>query len=91
MMAEDYMQMGMARVEKIDLPEPYKLEKSLSKKILVIGGGITGMSAALDAAKTGYAVTIVEKRAELGGHATQLAQTAAHTGPLRRADSANGG
>jgi quinone-modifying oxidoreductase subunit QmoB len=27
----------------------------------VIGGGITGMSAAIDAAKAGYDVTIVEK------------------------------
>jgi quinone-modifying oxidoreductase subunit QmoB len=53
--------MGMIRVEKIDLPEPYKVE-NLSRKILVLGGGITGMSAAIDAAKTGYDVTIVEKR-----------------------------
>jgi quinone-modifying oxidoreductase subunit QmoB len=60
MMAEDYIKMGMARVEKITLPEPYLLE-NLSKKILVIGGGITGMSAAIDAAKAGFDVTIVEK------------------------------
>jgi quinone-modifying oxidoreductase, subunit QmoB len=71
MLAEDYVKMGMARVEKVDLPEPYLLE-SLSKKILVIGGGITGMTAALDAAKTGYEVTIVEKEAALGGYATSL-------------------
>ena len=37
--------------------------------VLVIGGGITGMSAALDAAKAGYEVTIVEKTPSLGGHA----------------------
>ncbi|MDP4726185.1 MAG: FAD-dependent oxidoreductase, partial [Desulfobacterales bacterium] len=35
----------------------------------VIGGGITGLSAALDAANAGYEVTIVEKENELGGHA----------------------
>lgn len=68
MLAEDYLRMGMARVEKVDLPEAYLLEE-LSKKILVIGGGITGLSAALDAAGVGYDVTIVEKTAELGGHA----------------------
>ncbi len=68
MMAEDYLRMGMARVQKVTLPEPFKLEK-ISEKILVIGGGITGMSAALDAAKAGYAVTIVEKEAQLGGAA----------------------
>nr|MBL0715473.1 heterodisulfide reductase subunit A [Desulfobacterales bacterium] len=37
MMAEDYLRMGMARVEKVDLPEPYLLE-TLSRRILVIGG-----------------------------------------------------
>ena len=66
MMAEDYLKMGMARVEKVDLPEPYKLE-NFSDKILVIGGGVTGMSAALDAANAGYAVTLIEKEAQLGG------------------------
>ncbi len=68
MMAEDYLRMGLARVQKVTLPEPFKLEK-MSEKILVIGGGITGLSAALDAAKAGYAVTIVEKEAQLGGAA----------------------
>ncbi|MBI9081948.1 MAG: FAD-dependent oxidoreductase [Desulfobacterales bacterium] len=69
MMAEDYIKMGMARVEKVTVPEPQLLD-SISRKILVIGGGVTGMSAALDAAKTGYEVTIVEKASALGGHAT---------------------
>ena len=68
MMAEDYLRMSMARVEKVNLPEPYKLE-NFSDRILVIGGGITGMSAALDASKAGYAVTIVEKEDQLGGMA----------------------
>jgi len=68
MLAEDYMRMGMARVEKVTLPEPYQLD-TMSKRILVIGGGITGISAAIDAAKTGYDVTLVEKEATLGGQA----------------------
>ncbi|MBW2238013.1 MAG: CoB--CoM heterodisulfide reductase iron-sulfur subunit A family protein, partial [Deltaproteobacteria bacterium] len=71
MLAEDYLKMGMAKVAKIDLPEPYQLE-TLSKKILVIGGGITGISAALDAAKTGYEVTIVEKESSIGGYAAKI-------------------
>ena len=69
MMAEDYLRMGMARVEKVKLPEPYELE-TFTRKILVIGGGITGISAAIDAAKAGYEVTIVEKEAQLGGQAS---------------------
>ncbi len=71
MMAEDYVKMGMARVEKIKLPEPFKLD-NYSNNILVIGGGVTGMSAALDVAKAGYSVTIVEKEAALGGYAAKL-------------------
>ncbi len=77
LLAEDYLKMGMVKVGKIDLPEPYEME-TLSRKILVIGGGITGMAAALDAAKTGYEVTIVEKEGHLGGKAGGLAPTTPH-------------
>ena len=73
MLAEDYLKMGMVKVEKIDLPEPYQVE-TFTRKILVIGGGIAGISAALDAAKAGYEVTIVEKEASLGGYAAKLRQ-----------------
>jgi quinone-modifying oxidoreductase subunit QmoB len=73
MMAEDYLRMGMARVEKVNLPEPYKME-NFTRKILVLGGGVTGMSAALDAAKCGYDVTIVEKTAKLGGNVAEWRQ-----------------
>jgi len=71
MLAEDYLKMSMAKVEKIDLPEPFLLE-SISKKILVIGGGITGLSAAMDASLAGYSVTIVEKESSLGGFASKV-------------------
>ena len=71
MKAEDYIKMGMIRLEKVTLPEPYQTQ-SFSKKVLVIGGGVTGMSAALDAAKAGYEVTIVEKTTALGGYAAKL-------------------
>ena len=71
MKAEDYIKMGMIRVEKVTLPKPYQTE-SFSRKILVLGGGVTGMSAALDAAKAGYEVTIVEKTDKLGGYAAKM-------------------
>ena len=71
MMAEDYIRMGMIRVEKVKLPEPFLLD-NLTKKILVLGGGITGMTAAIDAAKIGYDVTIVEKTDNLGGYAAKV-------------------
>lgn len=71
MMAEDYLRMGMARAEKITLPEPYQMEE-FNRSVLVIGGGITGISAAIDAAKAGYDVTLVEKEAKLGGYAAKI-------------------
>src|SRR6056297_2738696 len=71
MQAEDYIKMGMIRLEKVNLPKPYHTQ-SFSKKVLVIGSGVTGMSAALDVAKAGYEVTIVEKEASIGGYAAKL-------------------
>jgi quinone-modifying oxidoreductase, subunit QmoB len=80
MLAEDYLKMGMVKVEKIDLPEPYQVE-TFTRKILVIGGGVAGISAALDAAKAGYEVTIVEKEASLGGYAAKLRKQLPMTNP----------
>ena len=67
-MATDYVRMAVVRAQKTELPEPYKLE-TICKKILVMGGGIAGLTAAKEAAKTGYEVTLVEKEAQLGGKA----------------------
>ncbi len=43
-----------------------------NETILVVGGGISGMTAALEAAETGRQVVLVEKRPFLGGRVTQL-------------------
>ena len=76
MMAEDYLRMGAAKVEAMELPEPYQPEKEISKDILVVGGGLTGMNAAFEAAKAGYAVVLVEKEAQLGGFQNNVRQIA---------------
>jgi quinone-modifying oxidoreductase subunit QmoB len=65
MLAQDYLRMGIVKAQKANLPEPYIDETD--KSILVVGGGISGMNSALDAAKAGYRVTLVEKEARLGG------------------------
>jgi len=70
-LAEDYVIMSAAKAQKTDLPQPAILE-NLSKTILVIGGGITGMTAALESAKAGYQVVLVEKEPQLGGFANKL-------------------
>ena len=66
--AVDYVAMACARAQRSELPEPFQLEQ-VNKKVLVMGGGIAGLTAAKEAAATGYQVKLVEKTAALGGKA----------------------
>jgi len=43
--------------------------------VLVVGGGITGMQAALDMANSGYYVYLVERTSSIGGMMSQLDKT----------------
>jgi quinone-modifying oxidoreductase subunit QmoB len=70
-MADDYIRMACAEVRFMTQPSP-SAEQGLVRKILVVGGGITGMTAAVEAAEAGYEVHVVEKTGALGGHAAQL-------------------
>ncbi len=65
MLAEDYLRMGITKTKKYEDRAPFMEETD--KSILVIGGGISGMTAALEAGKAGYQVYLVEKQPELGG------------------------
>jgi heterodisulfide reductase subunit A len=47
----------------------------ITKKALIIGGGIAGMQAALDIAEAGHQVILVEKEATIGGKMVQLDKT----------------
>ncbi|MBF0369036.1 MAG: hydrogenase iron-sulfur subunit [Magnetococcales bacterium] len=66
MAGEDYIRMGCVKIKKMNTPKPF-IDDNFSKQILVVGGGITGMTAAKEAAATGYKTILVEKEAELGG------------------------
>jgi len=71
--AKDLIRMSVARAS---LLTPLKAKKiSINKRALVIGGGISGMSAALNLANQGFEVVIVEKEPHLGGLARELTQT----------------
>ncbi len=72
MMAEDYLRMGIVKAQKSDVLEP--VSEEVSKKILVVGGGIAGMTVALETAMAGYEVLLVEKQAQLGGFVAGLKQ-----------------
>ncbi len=43
--------------------------------VMVVGGGIVGMQAALDAADSGYYVYLVERSSSIGGLMSQLDKT----------------
>jgi len=67
MLAEDYLRMYITKVKKMQLLEPFQPEEAIDKHILVVGGGISGLTAALEAARAGYEVRLVEKSDRLGG------------------------
>ncbi|MBN1287687.1 MAG: CoB--CoM heterodisulfide reductase iron-sulfur subunit A family protein [Anaerolineae bacterium] len=44
-------------------------------RVMVVGGGIAGMQAALDVANSGYEAVLVERLPSIGGHMAQLSET----------------
>ncbi len=63
-------------VEKIRLNEALiPIKTPVTRRALVIGGGIAGMQASLDIADAGYETILVEKEPSIGGHMAQLAET----------------
>ncbi|MBU1628022.1 hydrogenase iron-sulfur subunit [bacterium] len=67
MMANDYLRMGIVRIQKTRPKVVFEEAKSIDKTIMVVGAGIAGLTAALESAKAGYETVLVEKEAELGG------------------------
>jgi len=71
--AKDLVRMAVARVT---LLEPlHKVSFGLTKCVLVVGGGVAGMTAALNLARQGYPVHLVERTDTLGGAALKLRHT----------------
>ncbi len=71
--AIDLIRMAVA---KVHLHEPlFAKEVGVTKRALVIGGGITGIQAALDIANAGHEVILVEREPSIGGRMSQLDKT----------------
>jgi len=51
------------------------MSKKKAGSVLVAGGGIAGMQAALDLANSGYYVYLVERSSSIGGTMSQLDKT----------------
>ncbi|MEE1047362.1 MAG: CoB--CoM heterodisulfide reductase iron-sulfur subunit A family protein [Clostridia bacterium] len=68
--------LGKAAVAKVNLNAPLTPgESPVTKRALVIGGGIAGIQTALDIAEAGFPVDIVEKKPTIGGKMAQLDKT----------------
>ncbi len=68
--AKDLLKMGVARAALLEPLEEIPFE--VTRKALVVGGGLAGMTAALAIADAGFQVYLVEKDGELGGMARRL-------------------
>lgn len=63
-------------VEKVRRNESLEdVSVPVTKRALVIGGGIAGIQASLDIANAGYEVILVERSPSIGGHMSQLSET----------------
>jgi len=71
--AKDLVASAVARARF--LQEQEELAVPVTRRALVIGGGISGIEAALELADQGHEVTLVEKKASIGGIMAQLDKT----------------
>ena len=64
--AKDLIRMGLSKATLLRPLEKVKVD--INPSALIIGGGISGMHAALNLANQGFQTTIIEKESELGGN-----------------------
>ena len=77
--AKTLVNMAVTRAAKLEpLPQP---KIPVTPVALVIGGGLSGMSAAREIANAGYEVHVVEKEKELGGHLRGIYHTLSGVDP----------
>ena len=81
MLVADYIRIGLTKLGKTKVVEPF-LDEGFSKEILVVGGGITGLNAALHVSKAGYDAVLVEKEDDLGGLVGKLSKQFPTTMPF---------
>jgi heterodisulfide reductase subunit A len=71
--AKDTVRMAVAKARLLEPLKP--IELPVTKKVMVIGGGIAGINAALDLADIGFKVYMVEKTETIGGYMALLDKT----------------
>lgn len=71
--AKDIVRMAVAKAKLLEPLQPFELP--ITKKVMIIGGGIAGINAALDLADMGFQVYVVEKTETIGGYMALLDKT----------------
>jgi heterodisulfide reductase subunit A len=71
--AEEIIKATLQKVRKNEMLEAIAM--AINRRVLVVGGGIAGITASLDLAEGGYEVFLLEREAALGGHMAQLSRT----------------
>jgi heterodisulfide reductase subunit A len=71
--ATDLVRMMCEKVKRNEDLVP--IQVPVTRRALVVGGGIAGIQAALDLANAGIPVVMVEKEPSIGGHMSQLSET----------------
>jgi heterodisulfide reductase subunit A len=71
--AKDLVKMAVAKATLLEPAE--EVEVPITRKVLVIGGGVAGIQAALDLADTGYKVYLIEKEPSIGGMMARIDKT----------------
>jgi heterodisulfide reductase subunit A len=71
--AKDLVKMAVAKAALLQPAE--EVEVPITRKALVIGGGVAGIQASLDLADTGYKVYLVEKEPSIGGMMARIDKT----------------
>lgn len=66
----------LAAVRRVALHQPLEPERAtVNPNVLIVGGGIAGMQAALEIAESGHTVYLVEREATIGGRMGQFDKT----------------
>ncbi len=71
--AEDIIRSAVARASVLE--KILVKEVDITKKALIIGGGVAGLSAGIDLAEEGFEVYLVEKSPTIGGKMAKLDRT----------------
>ncbi len=87
MLGEDNIAMSCTKLSNSAPPDEKTVE--ISKDILVVGGGVTGMQAALNVANAGYKAILIEKEDKLGGWSRKFHKLFPKKAPYRDLEDSN--